>query len=213
IHRQRKLLDLDYTRNQQYILEEENDLLYRRGEISCRQFQENAIRALQLTIPKWDELKKLIHIYSREEIVLLNHIAISYRKQKKSKIGERILANVYDTLEESAVNLTERAEDALLLLANWKDLLTDLEEYDKAMEKAEKGVRLSLISERGDKLDTFVFEKGWSNLKKKKCNKQQTQENLVICLQAYYVCDLYGKTFNQKATKEFIEQYGGSVDN
>lgn len=96
----------------------------------------------------------------------MNHIAISYRKQKKSEIGERILANVYETLEESAVDLTERAENALLLLANWKDLLTDLEEYDKAMEKAEIGVRLSLISERGDKLDTFVFEKGWCGLKK-----------------------------------------------
>ena len=58
------------------------------------------------------------------------------------------LANVYETLGESAVDLTERAENALLLLANWKDLLTDLEEYDKAMEKAEIGVRLSLISEK-----------------------------------------------------------------
>ena len=89
------------------------------------------------------------------------------------------LANVYETLGESAVDLTERAENALLLLANWKDLLTDLEEYDKAMEKAEIGVRLSLISERGDKLDTFVFEKGWCGLKKE-CNKMQIQENLEI---------------------------------
>lgn len=211
IQKQNKLLDLKCTRNQQYILAEENDLLYRRGKISCEQFQENAVRALCLTIPKWDEQKKLIHFYSREEIVLLNHIAISYRKQKKSEIGERILANVYETLEESAVDLTERAENALLLLANWKDLLTDLEEYDKAMEKAEIGVRLSLISERGDKLDTFVFEKGWCGLKKE-CNKMQIQENLEICLQAYYICDLFGREYNKKATREFLIKYGVKVD-
>ncbi len=47
---------------------------------------------------------------------------------------------------------------------------------------------------------------------KKECNKMQIQENLEICLQAYYICDLFGREYNKKATKEFIEKYGGSVD-
>jgi transcriptional regulator with XRE-family HTH domain len=211
IQKLKKLLDLREVKNKQYILERENLLLNRKGKITPEQFYENAINALYLTMPRWNERERLIHFYTKEEIILINQIAVSYRMQNKSELAEQIVASVYATFEESTIEMTERAEELLLLLSNWKNLFTDLEEYDKAMEKAEIGVRLSLISERGDKLDTFVFEKGWCGLKKE-CNKMQIQENLEICLQAYYICDLFGREYNKKATREFLIKYGVKVD-
>ncbi|MDE6363415.1 MAG: helix-turn-helix transcriptional regulator [Lachnospiraceae bacterium] len=211
IQKLKKLLDLTEVRNKQYILERENLLLNRKGKITPNQFNINAKNALHLTMPRWNEREKFIHFYSKEEIILINQIAVSYRMQNKSELAKQIVEGVYSTFEKSTIELTERAEDILLLLSNWKNFLTDLEEYDKAMEKAEIGVRLSLISERGDKLDTFVFEKGWCGLKKE-CNKMQIQENLEICLQAYYMCDLFGREYNKKATREFLIKYGMEID-
>lgn len=212
IQRQKQLLDLSQIKNQQYLMEAENVLLYRRGKITCEQFQETAIKALHLTVPKWNVHEKLVHFYSREEITLINQIAISYRLQKKSDIGEQIIANVYETLEKSAADMTERAEEALLLLSTWKNLLTDLEKYDQAIEKADIGIKIALKSERGDKLDTLVYEKGWSNLQKADCCGQHIQENIEICLQAYYISDLYKREKNKIDVKKSIEQYGIKVE-
>ena len=142
---------------------------------------------------------------------MLNQIAISYRLQKKSKIGEQIIASVYETLERSAIDLMERAEEAVMLLSTWKNLLTDLEEYDKAIEKADIGIKIALKSERGDKLDTLVYEKGWSNLHKDQ-NGKNMQENKEICLQAYYISDLYRREKNKQDIKKFIEQYGVEIE-
>ncbi len=211
LERQKQLLDLRQTKNQQYVLEVENVFMYRTGQKTCDQFQETALNALHLTVPKWSIGENVIHFYSNEEITLLNQIAISYRLQKKSKIGEQIIASVYETLERSAIDLMERAEEAVMLLSTWKNLLTDLEEYDKAIEKADIGIKIALKSERGDKLDTLVYEKGWSNLHKDQ-NGKNMQENKEICLQAYYISDLYRREKNKQDIKKFIEQYGVEIE-
>lgn len=98
-----------------------------------------------------------------------------------------------------------------MLLSTWKNLLTDLEEYDKAIEKADIGIKIALKSERGDKLDTLVYEKGWSNLHKDQ-NGKNMQENKEICLQAYYISDLYRREKNKQDIKKFIEQYGVEIE-
>ena len=126
ISRQKQLLDLSQVKNQQYLMEIENLLLFGKGEITCDIFQETAVKALRMTFPKWNLSEKMVHFYSREEIILINQIAVSYRVQKKSEIGEHIIANVYETLEKSDVDKLERAEETLLLLSTWKNLLTDL---------------------------------------------------------------------------------------
>ena len=99
-----------------------------------------------------------------------------------------------------------------MLLSTWKNLLTDLKEYDKAIEKADMGIKIALKSERGDKLDTLVYEKGWSNLQKAGCNKQSIQENIEICLQAYYISDLYKREKNKNDVRKCIEKYGVKVE-
>lgn len=101
-------------------MEVENVLLYRTGQKTCDQFQDTAIKALHLTVPNWNIHESIVHFYSKEEITLLNQIAISYRLQRKSDIGVHIIASVYETLEKSAIDLTERAEEAVMLLATWK---------------------------------------------------------------------------------------------
>ncbi|MDE7321839.1 MAG: helix-turn-helix transcriptional regulator [Lachnospiraceae bacterium] len=212
LQRQKQLLDLEQIKNRQYLMEVENVLLYRTGQKTCEQFQETAIKALHLTVPKWNLQENLIHFYSNEEITLLNQIAISYRLQKKSEIGEQIIANVYETLEKSAIDLMERAEEAVMLLSTWKNLLTDLGEYDKAIEKADMGIKIALKSERGDKLDTLVYEKGWSNMHNEHHDEQHIHENLKICLQAYYISDLYRREKNSKDIKKFIEQNGMKIE-
>lgn len=208
LQKQKQLLDFGQIKNQQYLMEVENVLLYRTGQKTCDQFQDTAIKALHLTVPNWNLHESIVHFYSKEEITLLNQIAISYRLQKKSKIGVHIIASVYETLEESAIDLTERAEEAVMLLATWKNLLTDLGEYDQAIEKADRGIKIALQSERGDKLDTLVYEKGWSNIHKNCHDEQEIWENIKICLEAYFISDLYNRERNKKDIKKFLGQYG-----
>lgn len=212
ISRQKQLLDLGQVINQQYLMEIENLLLYGKGEITCENFQKTAVKALRMTFPKWNFAEKMVHFYSREEVILINQIAVSYRVQKKSEIGEQIIANVYETLEKSDVDKLERAEETLLLLSTWKNLLTDLEEYEKAIEKADIGIKIALKSERGDKLDTLVYEKGWSNLKSASSDKQYNKNDLKICVQAYFISDLYKREKNKNDIKKFIHKYGVEVE-
>lgn len=208
LKKQKQLLDFEQIKNQQYLMEVENVLLYRTGQKTCDQFQDTAIKALHLTVPNWNIHESIVHFYSKEEITLLNQIAISYRLQRKSDIGVHIIASVYETLEKSAIDLTERAEEAVMLLATWKNLLTDLEEYDEAIEKADRGIKIALQSERGDKLDTLVYEKGWSNIHKNCHDEQDMRENIKICLAAYFISDLYNRERNKKDIKKFLGQYG-----
>lgn len=208
LKKQKQLLDFEQIKNQQYLMEVENVLLYRTGQKTCDQFQDTAIKALHLTVPSWNIHESIVHFYSKEEITLLNQIAISYRLQGKSDIGVHIIASVYETLEKSAIDLTERAEETVMLLATWKNLLTDLGEYDEAIEKADRGIKIALQSERGDKLDTLVYEKGWSNVHKNCHDEQDMRENIKICLAAYFISDLYNRERNKKDIKKFLGQYG-----
>ena len=87
-----------------------------------------------------------------------------------------------------------------------------MEEYDKAIEKADIGIKIALKSERGDKLDTLVYEKGWSNLKSTDSDKQYNKNDLKICVQAFFISDLYKREKNKNDIQKFINKYEAEVD-
>lgn len=131
------------------------------NKIEPQEFMEKIKEAVRLTIPQWD-FGYGAHFYLKTEMMLVYYLAIGYRMQGKTKEALDIIQklwNIYDTREvDAAFNMDER----LLFLVFWKNLMTDLGEYGKALEMAKIGIKMSFDSGKGGKLNNFVTEMGWS---------------------------------------------------
>lgn len=161
--------------------------------------------AIRLTIPEWN-INYGTHFYTEREKILVYYEAGIFRKKKDYDTAIRLLRMLWEQLEQSRVSLIHRSNEALLINTLWKDLLTDVKDYDGALEKVRIGMQLSFAAGNGAFLDALALEPGWiMSVREEKLSDGQKLKCSNYFRSALYISKLYGR----KRTQRCISRYCG----
>lgn len=194
--------------NAQFIASIRNIMLFEAGDITADEYQRRVEAAIRLTIPEWD-IDYGTHFYTQREMTLVYYDAIIFRKKKDYDTAIRLLRMLWDQLEQSSVSLIHRSNEALLINTLWKDLLTDIKDYDGALEKVKIGVELSFATGNGAFLDVLTLEPGWiMNVREEDLSNDDKMKCCDYFRNAFYISKLYGRKRSQKNIFNYCKQNG-----
>lgn len=193
-----------YVQNHQLIEGMTDIALFLDKKITVEQYGERLGRAISLTIQgNYMDAEK--HFFSRMEMMLVYYLAILNRKMGKPEKGLEIVNALWKQLEQSAVEMEDRKQEAVLLMILKKNLLTDIFRYDEALKIAAKGIEYCFNSGDASKLYDFLFEIGWiyDEMAKKK-NKFMKQQYRKYFEYALCISEMFYIKRNASVIKKYL---------
>lgn len=194
--------------NMQFVFSIKNIILYEAGTITQIEYQERLEELIRLTIPEWN-IDYEVHFYTPREMVLVYYDAMLYRKKEDYDTAIHLLNMLWKQLERSRVSIAHRGNEALLINTLWKDLLTDIKDYEGALDKVKIGMELSFATGRCAFLDEYIFEPGWIINDR---HESLTEKERIKCLEyfrnAFYISRLFGRTESQKIIRSYCKRKG-----
>lgn len=206
----------DTLNNQQYIAR--YDALMKRysKEIDFQQYIQELEKALCLTMPDFEKNDIKNWPLSRNEIILLSNIASAYCTVGKNDEAKRIYYALWDSIEESTVGRIYHITEYKLLSYNI-GLFEGVEEnYSKAREILDCGMRNCMLAGRFEMIASFLYCIGWVMREEdKKAGREEVDNKKArhILEQAFYIgnllklpnlcnkiCDYYEEEWNCKIT-------------
>ena len=140
-------------------------------------------------------------------MILVYYEIRAFRGMGDTQTALKLVRKLWKQLMDSEVDIAYRQEETVLILAIWKNLLTDEELYEEALEIAKAGIRFCFQSDRGDKLGDFVFELGWilnqPNYHTKMEYRNEIRMKYLKC--SLYISRLSAKRDNVKIIEEYLE--------
>ncbi len=199
-------LDLVVKKNQQYVKMEENSIEYIMGKKNVIEYGNTAREILRLTIPEWDD-EYATHFYTGVEIQLVNHIAISYLEQEKYMECSRIIQKMWSNVNAYDYTISMRAKELLSVMTTWARALYCMGKDEEALQLCEKGLKTTIQSGYGDKLDFWICEK--CRILSRDPAKVQNIEKLIVhsYKQVYYWALLFGKMDNAEMCRQFLQEW------
>lgn len=178
--------------------------LFKKNLMEAHDFIDNTIRLLELT-NTYPNKNGYVPFFTRNEMLLFIHKAIAYRKLGEIGKAIDILNMLWKQLQKSDVDVLYRQDEALLIIRLWNNLLMDEKKYEQALQKTMEGIHLCLKTNRGDKINAFVFELGW--IMEQKLQLEQTNKNDKAYIDNFF-CALYlSHLFGNKSEYEFMRAY------
>ena len=145
-------------------------------EITAEQYVERLKKLISMTIEE-GHLSSEQHFFSKMEMILVYYNAVWCRRMGQPEEGLQIVNTLWQQMMQSTVTLEDRKQEVLLLMILRKNLLTDIFNYEEALEIAVTGIKYSFSSGDASKLYDFLFEIGWiyDELAKEKNNFMKGQ--------------------------------------
>lgn len=191
--------------NAQFIASIRNIMLFEAGDITADEYQMRVEDAIRLTIPEWD-IDYGTHFYTQREMILVYYDADIYRRKKDYDTAIRLLRMLWNQLEQSSVSLVYRSNEALLINTLWKNLLTDIKDYDGALEKVKIGIELSFATGNGAFLDVLTLEPGWIiSVREENLSDNQKADCSNYFRSALFISILYDRIETQRCIRKYCK--------
>ena len=212
-HRIRKELEESFgekvaiKQNLQFIKSMADAELYDTKQITAREYQKRVEDTIRITIPQWS-IDYETHFYTRREMILVYYEIRAFRGMGDTQTALKLVRKLWKQLMDSEVDIAYRREEAVLILAIWKNLLTDEGRYEEALEIAKEGILFCFQSDRGDKLGDFVFELGWilnqPNYHTEIEYRKEIRMKYLRC--SLYISRLFFRMSNVKIIEDYIDE-------
>lgn len=157
--------------------------------------------AIRLTCPSYGN-KKIPHVLSYEEIILLNAIATCYDYEGKRNHAIDILFGLKDYYDNRVVNMEEALRTQPLILYNLSKMLGLEGRYDECIDICNLGIRVAKATGRCALLDKTLYNRAWALVK-----RGQEEDRIAAkhnAKQAYYFAEMVGYKQNAEAYRKFI---------
>lgn len=177
-------LDLSKTLNLQFV-ETTRFSVSRRGKIASEQEIEELKKILRYTMKNFED--EVYRVPFRQEVVILNMIALSYKRSGKREDAISIYEQIYKRYKNSQVLNVHHAVSEFLLYTNYVAVLEENDELVKAEQIGKEGIELMLECQRGDIAGTVL-----GNLACVYEKQEERKELAENCLRnSYYLLALY----------------------
>ncbi|MCM1047510.1 MAG: helix-turn-helix transcriptional regulator [Clostridiales bacterium] len=159
-------LDLKYNNNRQYCLY--LDALFNEinGNIAKEELLQQCEKAFAVTRGncRWEDLSYVV--LNRIETSIMNVISKTYGQLGQKEKEIYILEQVLRGFENSKVDVRYHYSSVALVYSHLAGKYEESNQFDKAVDTYEKGIRLCLRCERGDMLGKYIMEKIYTENRK-----------------------------------------------
>lgn len=195
----KKKMDSTIVENEQYILSTTAILDRTLGKISNDEALKQNYKALSCTFKEYE--RGLYRILSRQETIILNQIAIIYKRLGKRKKAISILESALKCYENSKIDVMYHYTTCSMLMINLSSYLEEELEIEKSINVCDRGILLDLKCGRGNRLGIFL------------ANKTSSLEHISFAKncktyleQAYYLSDLMQNFVDREDIKKYYEK-------
>lgn len=205
-----KKLNTNNIVNKQYILKLHAMTDYRLHRIDIIEQQKQLITALRCTIPSYQEGTVPQKLFTREEIVLLCNIAVTYYENNDFDTALSMLFKLENYFQTTHIDLKERAATEILLLSNLSQCLGRHGDIKKAQKIIERAIKLSFNGNVCGALAHLFYNFAFGN--------ELLKEDSTLCkeqlIQSYYIAETCKDSSRMEHTKKHIKNiYGKDFTN
>lgn len=202
-------MSMEFNENIQYV--KYMDCYFARifGGVKEKEAVEKCLEAFRVTRKDLDleDLDKVV--LTKNEAMIMHYIAILYKKLNQRKEAIKILEKIKAGYENSRVDTKYHYREIALIYQSLGVLYEEADQFDKAVEMYEKGIRLDLKCKRalilGNCIQEKAYTKGRQNRDEKSCQYYYQQ--------AFWIFELTKKYDKMKALKQYwIENYGEEIN-
>lgn len=171
------ILGSEDSRNCQFLLY--NQVLFDlyHNKISNEEAIEKYKLAIHMTQIDFDKVLLNQLILSREDIVILNRMAVTFRTMGKKLESIQLLYDILQSLSNSKISFAHHSKGALMTMANLSNFLEEQNRDEEAIKICDSGIKLALYCGRGNCLSSFLSTKA--------CCLEKMDTNRDICA-AYF---------------------------
>lgn len=175
----------DTRENKQYLLFERTCLDWRKGKITRKEGIVKLKESLSYTLSK-EEIENIEDIFlTRQEINILNNLAVGYYKIGRREEAVSILYKVLANYNNTKVMDFYHAKGIFPILANLATYLEEMGNYEGAIEMCDRAIRLGFSIEKNDIFQRFLTTKACvleDKGKKESAIEYFTQSYHISCL-------------------------------
>lgn len=188
-------LDVTDIYNIQYIRKEKLFLDFLEGKIESKSYRKQLIEVLKLSVKNYDEIEKeekLYGYFNRNEIEIMNNIAISYSNEKSYALAIQWYRKLFSYFEKEYDTIGYG--DYLMLLTNYVSVLGNNAQYEESNYLAKKGIYISIKNKDASFLSHLLYEIAWNYKEEKKIrtlSKKEHKEYKIAFKKAYEMSQIF----------------------
>ncbi len=158
--------------------------------------------ALRLTYPKYSKVN-LPKLFTYEEILLLNNIAIRYARLGDLKTAIDMLYHIKDFYDKKVCDIEEALRTEAMVLYNLSKYLGLAGRIDDCLAICEQGINFGIKTRRCSSLAKTLYNKAYAlNIRNKPGDKDAS---LHCAKQAYYLADVLEMYESKELYRAFIK--------
>lgn len=199
-----KQLDMSIPVNRQFIMMGHMENALYKKEVTPERVCGELKELLYLTMPPIVDKEMVYRMPYREEVFILNNMAIAYEKSGNYKEALFIYRQVMQCYEESKVLMVHHAIPGLVLYINYVGVLEELNELEEAEKVGKEGIVHYLNCKRGDTIGKLL---GNMSCIYHKTGETEIEKRFLI--NAYYMLRLYKRVKQSELVqKVYTQNYG-----
>lgn len=170
-------LDLTNSYNVQYIRKEKLFLDFLEGKIEGKVYRKQLIEVLKLSVKNYDEIEKnekLYGYFNRNEIEIMNNIAISYASEENYDLAIQWYRRLFHYFEKEYNRVGYG--DYIMLLTNYVSSLGNNAQYQESNYLAKKGIYISIKNKDASFLSHLLYEIAWNYKEESKVRNLLSEE-------------------------------------
>ncbi len=141
-------------------------------------------RALEMTVPDFDVKNILRYALTREELIIINNIAVANNQLKNEDLAIRMMIGLREFLEDKVINTEEKAVAYTMVLYNLSKWLGAKGLYRESRDISELGIQNCKYYGRLPYLPHLIYNKGYCCF-----HLSETAAARRSMIQAYYIFD------------------------
>lgn len=134
-------------------------IVHSRQKVPAQEVLRELMAALRLTVMDTEHYMKQKRMYTVDEILILNNIAIQYQRLQESGKAARIWIGMKDYLEERCVDEETKEKVYPLILCNCAQILLEMEVFREALLLFERGITICSYYSRCYLLPSLLYGK------------------------------------------------------
>ena len=160
--------------------------------------------ALALTLECEDLERVKGFILTKQEVMILNGIAVAYAKMGKKEYSVKIYKDILESYKQSKVFPVFRAYGLLVVLGNLALYLEEINCFEEALEQLRRKLKLELYCRRIGRIEEILLDMAYTLERK----GSEAEKRKLMYIQAYYLSDLVQETMIKEITAlHFREVY------
>lgn len=200
--------------DQQFLQRARTIVDYRLKRIPVEEFIDRLDKAIKITIPQFDEVNLNSWPFNMQETLAVINMATGYAELGDMNKTVELFNNVLNALNHGYMDRKQSSAFQVSIYTNLSKSYSIMENYNKAIEMAQEGIKLCKKEKMGSSLPLLFYNLAW-DMKKQIDQEVIGIENLDICSkylkEGYYIAGAMNQCYIREIIKKYYDTHYSNI--